>query len=197
MLTDSPPRRDVVLLALVVEGSLGILALGLGWLSDCLPWQSWSWDLQDVLWALSATVPLLLLFFLCVRWPLGPLVPIKQFVETVIKPLFQPCSLVDLAAISVLAGLGEEMLFRGVLQTVFSRWLPLGLALALASVLFGLLHWITTMYAVLATLMGAYLGWLYLHSGNLMVAALTHALYDFVALTYLVKSPLAKAEQSS
>jgi membrane protease YdiL (CAAX protease family) len=34
--------------------------------------------------------------------------------------------------------------------------------------------------------MGAYLGWLYVGSGNLLVPILVHALYDFVALAFVV-----------
>src|SRR5205085_12118606 len=104
------------------------------------------------------------------------------------KLLFQRGTLLDLAAISVLAGFGEEMLFRGVLQDLLSRWLGPWPALAFASVLFGLLHLITPTYAVLAALMGAYLGWLYARTGNLLVPIMTHTLYDFFALSYIVRS---------
>jgi membrane protease YdiL (CAAX protease family) len=185
---DPPPRRrELVLLAVLFEAGLGVLAVALGWLIDCPVWQTVHWKVHDTLLALLATVPLLLLFLLCVCWPVGPLARIKAFADEVLKPLFRSCTLLDLAAISVLAGFGEEALFRGVLQSVLERWVALWLALALTSSLFGLLHWITPTYAVLATLMGAYLGWLYIGSGNLLVPILVHALYDFVALTFMAK----------
>lgn len=185
---DPPRRREVVTLAFLVEGGLGALAAGLGWLMDCPTWQAIHWDAGDSLLAIGATLPLLLIFLLCVHWPIGPLARIKTFAEEIIKPLFGPCSLFDLAAIALLAGLGEEMLFRGVLQVVFGRRLDNWSALALASLLFGLLHAITPTYAVLATLMGAYLGWLFMRSDNLLVPILAHTLYDVVALIYLVRS---------
>jgi membrane protease YdiL (CAAX protease family) len=186
---DEPPRhREVLLLALLAEGGLAALALGLGWLIGSPPWQSLHWDLQDILLGVAATLPLLLIFLLCVRWPVGPLAQIKAFAEEVIKPWFSSCTLFDLAVIALLAGFGEELLFRGVLQDAFSRWLNPWLALALASVLFGLLHLITPTYAMLAGLMGGYLGWLYVRTGNLLVAIIAHALYDFFALTYFVKN---------
>jgi membrane protease YdiL (CAAX protease family) len=187
MLDYPPRRREVVLLAVLFEGGLGVLALALAWLIGCPLGQSLSIDGRDILFGVAATLPLLLIFLLCLHWQIRPLVRIKAFAEEFIKPLFRPCTLFDLAAISLLAGLGEEMLFRGVLQEVLSRWLNLWLALTLASVLFGLLHLITPTYAVMATLMGAYLGWLYLRSGNLLVAVIAHALYDFFALAYLVR----------
>ena len=40
---------------------------------------------------------------------------------------------------------------------------------------------------MLAGLIGLYLGWLWLAVGNLLVPIVVHALYDFVALMYLVK----------
>ncbi len=97
--------------------------------------------------------------------------------------------MLDLFGISVLAGLGEEMLFRGLIQDVFSSSLPLWMAVALASLLFGMMHAVTPTYAVLAGLMGAYLGWLYLATGNLLGPIVAHAVYDFVALVYLMYGP--------
>jgi membrane protease YdiL (CAAX protease family) len=182
-------RRTVVLLAVVVEGGLIVLAWALGWLLRQPPLEHFAWSWRDALWGVAAAVPMLLLFFVMLRWPVGPLGRIKRFSEQVLRPLLAPCSLVDLLGISLLAGLGEEMLFRGVLQGAFSRWLPPGAALALASILFGLLHAITPTYAVLAALMGAYLGWLWVYSENLLVVIVTHALYDSCALVYLLRGP--------
>ena len=59
--------------------------------------------------------------------------------------------------------------------------------LAVASVLFGLAHAITVSYVLLAALMGLYLGWLWIATGNLLVPIMAHAGYDFLALVYLVK----------
>src|SRR5262249_40898930 len=99
----------------------------------------------------------------------------------------------DLAVISLVAGFGEEMLFRGVMQGVLGRWLGAGYGLTIAAVAFGLLHLITPTYALLATLCGVYFGGLILLTENLLVVIVPHALYDFLALLYLVRSP-ASAE---
>ena len=55
--------------------------------------------------------------------------------------------------------------------------------------LFGLMHFITPTYAVLATLMGAYLGLVWQWTGNLLAVVLMHALYDFLVLLYLLRGP--------
>jgi membrane protease YdiL (CAAX protease family) len=182
-------RRAVVVLAVVVEGGLVVLALLLGWLLGQPPLRTFAWDYRDALWGLAGTLPMAGLFLLMLRWPVGPLRRIQQFSEQVLRPLLAPCTVLDLLGISVLAGLGEEMLFRGVLQGSFSQRITPGVGLALASVLFGLMHFITPTYAVLAALMGAYLGLVWEWTGNLLAVVLMHALYDFLVLLYLLRGP--------
>ncbi len=183
------PRTVIVGLAVAVEGGLIVVAWLAGWVLNQLPLATWKWNALDALLGLAAIVPMLALFFACLRWPIGPIRPIQKFCDDVLRPLLAPCTLLDLAGISILAGLGEEMLFRGVFQGAFSYWTKsTWIGLALASVLFGLCHAITVAYVVLATLMGVYLGWLWEVTGNLMVVALAHAVYDFVALVVLLRA---------
>ena len=182
------PRTTVVLLAILVEGGLIVLAWAAGWLTGSLPLETFFWSLSDAALGVAATLPMLAVFFACLRWPVGPLRKIKALTDEVVRPLLAPCTLLDLAGIAVLAGLGEEMLFRGVLQASFVRWTGrLWLGLALASVLFGVLHAVTLTYAAFATVMGAYLGWLWQRSENLLTVAVAHALYDFVALVVILR----------
>jgi membrane protease YdiL (CAAX protease family) len=54
-------------------------------------------------------------------------------------------------------------------------------------VVFGIAHWVTTAYAVVAGVVGLYLGLLYVITENLLAPAVAHALYDFVALLVLVR----------
>ncbi len=101
--------------------------------------------------------------------------------------MFSGWSLSQLALISVVAGVAEEALFRGAIQGSLARGVGPKLALVIASVLFGAAHLITWTYAVMATVMGAYLGALWLWTGNLITPMVAHALYDFVALIYLLR----------
>ena len=97
----------------------------------------------------------------------------------------------------MLAGIGEEALFRGIIQTTLADWLNQWVALAVASALFGLGHLVTPAYAVLAGLLGLYLGGLSMVFDNLLLAIVVHALYDFVALTYLVHKHKTQREPST
>lgn len=187
-------RQTVVLLAVFVEGGLLAAASILGWMIEQPPLRFLDWTLRGVLWGIVATFPLLAFFFVSRRWPIGPLRRIKRFSEEVIRPLLAPCSLIDLLGISALAGLGEELFFRGVLQEAFTRWFNVWVGVAVVSILFGAMHSITFTYAVLATLMGAYLSWVWLSAEhNLLVIVVAHALYDFVVLLWLLRGPGADA----
>ena len=102
-------------------------------------------------------------------------------------PCFSECSVFQLALISALAGFGEEALFRGVIQRALSEWWNPWVGLVVASALFGLGHHMTSAYAILAGLLGLYLGLLLMVFDNLLVVMLVHSLYDFAALVYLVQ----------
>jgi len=95
------------------------------------------------------------------------------------KPLLIEMNQAERIYISLLAGFSEELLFRGVLQP---RW-----GIAAASIIFGALHAATSGYFLLATVMGFYLGWLFLYTGNLLVPMSVHALYDVFALNLLAR----------
>ena len=58
------------------------------------------------------------------------------------------------------------------------------LAIVAVAIVFRLL--VSAGYAVLAALMGIYLGWLFLATGNLAVPIVTHGVYDFLALVYIL-----------
>ena len=189
--TNFRPPANIASTAAFFEGSLAIIAIALGWAFGVMPTETLSWSLPAIGWGLAATVPLLVMLGICVYLPWRPLDDLTRTVEEIIDPMLRDCRLIDLAAISLLAGLGEEMLFRGFLQPLIAGWIgePAGIwiGLAVASVIFGMLHAVTKTYAVLACLIGAYLGWLWLATGNLLAPIITHAVYDFLALVYFLR----------
>lgn len=111
--------------------------------------------------------------------------------------LFAESSYSEIALISLLAGLGEEGFFRGVIQCALAGPVgPTG-ALLIASALFGLGHFVTPAYAFIAGVFGLYLGALLFLTGNLLPAIVVHTLYDFFALVYLVRELRRRPEASS
>ena len=139
------------------------------------------------IWGMVATVPLGagLAWMLTTEWP-----PIRRLVALVtaqIGPALAGCSAAELGVLAVAAGVSEEALFRGVIQAGLTRALPAWLALVLASAAFGLVHFASRTYTVLAGIIGVYLGALFLVQGSLLAPIVTHALYDFVALLYVAR----------
>jgi uncharacterized protein len=187
------------LMAAVFEGCLTPVAIGLGWLLGTPPLATmFHFDGRDALLGVAAALPPLGLFWFCLVCPWRPFAEIAKITVETLVPLFRHCGLAQLAIISALAGLGEETLFRGVVQVGMAQEIggPYGVWLGLlaAAVLFGLLHVITPTYGILAGLIGLYLGGLWLMSHNLLTPIVTHGTYDFLALVYLVRVKGGKAE---
>lgn len=189
-------RRQMVFVGVAVEGGLGLVACLLSWLTGQPVWQRFHWNVEDAGLGVAVCLPMLLAFGLCLVWPVGPLARIRRICEEVIRPLFTFCSMLDLAIISLLAGFGEEMLFRGWLQEFLGARSTPWLGLVLASLAFGLLHPITLTYVIVATGLGAYLGLVWALNGNLLTVGIAHGLYDFLVLVYLLRKPDRPAADS-
>ncbi|MFZ5833313.1 MAG: CPBP family intramembrane glutamic endopeptidase [Planctomycetota bacterium] len=185
----SPP--SFTLWAGIFEGSLALIAVGLGWMFGQPPLETFAWRWADLGWGLLATAPLWAVLGLGLVVPWGPMRGLLELVERQLVPLFQGVGLIEVAVISILAGLGEEMLFRGLAQgSLASYWgAPYGpwLALVAASLLFAMAHPISPMYFITTGLIGLYLGGIWMASGNLLVPIVAHAVYDFGALVYFIR----------
>jgi uncharacterized protein len=190
------PRR-FVRQAVLFEGSLALIAVALGWLLPTPPWRQIHWSWAAAAWGIAASVPLLAAMFALRRFRVGPFGRLNRVVDQVIVPLFAGCSLADFALISLVGGLGEELLFRGVIQAALVTWFGIAAGISLASLLFGLAHIITPTYALLATIIGAYFGWLALYTNDLLAPIAAHAVYDFAALIYLTRRVPCPGERQS
>jgi hypothetical protein len=184
-------QRSWFLPACLFELGLLAAAQGFGALLNLKVAQQVRWNWKDAAAGTLAALPLLALFWLLLGSRLKPLVQIRQFLDDVVRPVFGRWPLWQLGVISLAAGVGEEMLFRGVVQGGLSRWLGTAWGLALASALFGLAHVVNWAYAIAAALIGAYLGTVWLLTGNLLAPILTHALYDFCALVYFLRAQMS------
>lgn len=173
-------RAKLLFIAFAAEGAVFALAVVLAY------WLQIDLDLaprdvaREVVIGLLATVPLLLLFIIMMSAygnRISVLGNLKQIMLQDVRRVFIQARFADLLAIAVAAGVAEEVLFRGVIQTQFGL-LP-------ASILFGLVHFVTLAYAVVATLMGVYIGLVFSFFDSLFAVILLHALYDLFALTYI------------
>jgi membrane protease YdiL (CAAX protease family) len=176
---DLTKRYDFLSVAVLFEGSLVGIAAALGWWFGVDPLAHLAWDVRGIFWGLAATIPMIGLFLAANRFPIGPLRTIKHFLHEALGPSLVACRWYDLLLVAAVAGIGEELLFRGVLQ-------PL-VGILWSNVLFGLLHFITLSYALLAGLIGGYLGWLLNESENILAPIITHGMYDFLAFLVVAR----------
>ena len=184
---DTEQRQSPLGMALACEVGLGVTALAVGQMVGFWPLDRFTWSALAVGQGLLATAPLVIAMWLATRWPIGPLKALGDLVRDLIVPIFAGVPWWQLAIISIAAGWGEEVLFRGLIQAgTESQTDSSGFALILASVIFGLAHPLSTAYVVMAAAIGAYLGWLFIATDNLLPAIVAHAAYDFVALVYLL-----------
>lgn len=198
--TDSPPddtpepeqarqppleHRQTVPFAIAFEASLIGLALVLGHVFEQPPLEFCELDGRGVGLGLLATLPMLGLLALLLVAPGAPFRRLREAWDKSLAPVFHDWSVWEVASLALVAGVGEELLFRGVIQLAAARWLGVLGGCLVASVLFGLPHAITLTYAVITAAIGGYLGWLLLASGNLLVPIVAHAVYDFLALQVL------------
>jgi membrane protease YdiL (CAAX protease family) len=84
--------------------------------------------------------------------------------------------------LSIAAGVGEELAYRGYAIPVLTTLLGTGGAVALTSVVFGAVHAYQGVLGVVRTgLMGAVLAWGFLSSGSILPAMFAHTLIDVLA----------------
>ena len=83
---------------------------------------------------------------------------------------------------ALFAGVFEELLFRGVIQTTIAKFAPVIVAIIVSNIIFGAVHWRTALYALIAGLVGCWIGALFALTGNLLTPIVTHTVYDLIAL---------------
>jgi membrane protease YdiL (CAAX protease family) len=138
-----------------------------------------------VIRGLLACLPMLLMLLVLYHVKWKPLTELREEVERIVGELFGGSSWLELALVSIAAGVGEEILFRGVLQPLAIHWLSFWPGFILVAILFGLAHAMTKIYFIMAAVIGIYFGWLAMRDNNLVAPIVTHAVYDFLALVII------------
>ncbi len=94
-----------------------------------------------------------------------------------------------LLLLSIFAGVGEELLFRGAVQGWLAVHTNATTAVLAASVLFGLVHCVSFAYFVIATGLGLVLGLAYAITDSILLVMIWHSVYDMIALFCLLRFP--------
>jgi uncharacterized protein len=186
---ERPSSARLLLFAFLGEGAL--LLIGLLWmLLRDLPF-AWSDTPRVPLAAaaalgLSTASGLAAIQFVLLRLvpERGPVRALRRLYRELLFPLFRGSTPLEILVISVLAGIGEEVLFRGAMQP---EW-----GLIATSLVFGLFHVggrLTVALGIWAACTGALLGWLTIATGGLLAPIVAHIAYDALALSYLRWGP--------
>jgi len=140
---------------------------------------------EDFVNGLLWCIPLLLFNYLL----FGPLAEKVKFLngcfhfkDQIVKPLADELDYISAFCMALAAGIGEELFFRGLIQTEFG--------IIVASVTFALLHFGPALksYYLIASIylvFGFYFGLMAEHTGSLWGPIITHGLYDYLALLYM------------
>ena len=185
----------------MTAGQLSVLALGaetllavgaalwILWRDLPLTWAEGPWPLAALAGLAAAGVLVAVnLFLLCHAPDLPGVRSLRRLFRDTLRPLFGAVGPLDVVVISVAAGVGEELLFRGALQAEAG--------LAAASVVFGLLHIggrDTLVFGGWVMVMGAGLGALAVATGGLLAPIVAHVAYDAAAIAYCRWGPVCGA----
>lgn len=176
-------RSQLVPLVIIAEFGLGVIAVVWGYLRQ-LPLEP-GFGLRSILIGVGATsIPLAVNLVLFGRFAdaAGRLKQFAQFRDEIAAPLVTGLNGQHLLLISILAGIGEELLFRGVLQCE--------VGMHLSVFLFALLHfgpeirrfyWVFIVYLAF----GYFFSGLLAISGGLLAPIVCHSLYDYLAIRWL------------
>jgi len=190
---------DLFLTAVLFESALGLIALLLGWLLGpdtraMIPEANadgWMAIGSGLAYGVAAAAPILIAIELVRRLPFEAVRELERLGEDGMLKTLLDLGTAELLVISLCAGVGEELLFRGWLlpwlahggaEAATATTFEWGFALVASSIAFGLVHPITRLYVVLAALMGLYFGGLLLWTENLLIPIAAHAAYDAVQL---------------
>lgn len=94
-----------------------------------------------------------------------------------------------LIGLAVLAGVGEELLFRGVIQGWVSEYLGRVVGILAGGVIFGLAHALSRAYFTVAAALGMVFGVAYAITDSIQLVMVWHAVYDLVVIFILRRYP--------
>lgn len=181
---------DFFIKACTFEASIILVALLLGWIASINPVENLHFSESAILFGVLGTMPLFLMFLILEQMQVDSIRKIKKMLLETLGPGLHHYHWTDIFMLSAIAGLSEELLFRGVIQPwIASSW-GVTTGLVASNIIFGLAHAVTPLYAVLATLVGIYLSLSMNYGGekNLLLPIIIHGLYDFLAFLALLRA---------
>ena len=172
--------RRILLFALATQATLILVAYALSRVLAVSP--QWGSPPRDTAIGFGGALLLAGLNYLLLNHALSNWLVdgVRAVYHEVLVPLFSGFNTASIVLVGAIAGLGEEWLFRGVLQPV--------MGVIVASIAFGLAHVggrNMLAFGLWASGMGFVLGGLAILTGGLTAPMVAHGVYDMLALAYL------------
>jgi len=172
------------------EAALILVAIVLGWIANINPFENLHFSESAIAYGVAGTMPLFLLFMALEQIQIESTIKIRNVLLETLGPGLHRYHWTDLFILASIAGLSEELLFRGVIQPWLESSWGMRVGLIGSNIIFGLAHAVTPLYAVLAALVGVYLSLSMDYGGNrnLLLPIVIHSLYDFLAFITLMRA---------
>ncbi len=171
------------------EAALILVAIALGWVADINPFANIFFSESALAYGMLGTIPLFLMFLGLEQIQGKSVVNIRKLLLNTLGPGLHRYHWTDLFILAAIAGVSEELLFRGVIQPWIERSWGIAAGLIVSNIVFGMVHAVTPLYALLAALVGIYLGLSMDYGGdrNLLTPIIIHSCYDFLAFVALMR----------
>jgi len=192
------PRDKRFLSMCMVELGLGLVAIVVGWIIGFDPrslvpdWRDWYSIGEGLVVGCVAGVVLVFVMLILALVPLRSIQSLNEHAERQLRLLLSGLSVAQLIAVSLAAGVGEELLFRGLvmqwligdMQSCTTQSLIFGIIVS--ALVFGLAHPMSIAYVIFAFFMGLAMGVLHWYFQNLLVPIVAHWVYDAIMMVWLV-----------
>ena len=188
--------NESLVYAVLFELGLGVFAIAVGLFlgvnprEHLVPW----WDFGGILksLALGAVVGTSLAIAMQVvsLLPFRSIQELDRRVQSQLKTLLGPMGIPELLLLSLSAGIGEELLFRGLIQgwwmsfyenPTMQEALP---GILVSALCFGFAHPLSKAYIAIAFIAGVLFSVLYWATDDLLACVLAHGIYDAIICVY-------------
>ena len=178
-------------------GSMAFIAVILGAIFSVDVMENLHWTRSAVLWGVVATLPMFLLLTITANVHWEPFERINEMMLDTLGVHLAKAQWWELLLIAGLAGVCEELLFRGFLQVWLEGYVGITAAILISGLAFGYAHYVSKLYLIITTAIGIYFSWLFDATGqrNLVVPIVAHGVYDFIAF-YVVIYEYRQREKS-
>jgi membrane protease YdiL (CAAX protease family) len=138
---------------------------------------------------LLGTLAGVLMYLLLIGFSRLPTAQSLKDIMAQLQPMFSDMSVIHVIILSLMAGIGEEVFFRGFLQTWLAGFIGIQWAIVVGAIGFGLLHFASLGYFLITTVIGIVLGVFYHLAESLVLVIVWHSVYDAIAIWVISRYP--------